>query len=160
MLFYLTYLTYLEKNYIWLLYRMNQAPGVNYTIRQLEDKSNELSSKIRNDYYGTLKTKMVTAIIPGREAEGPVSVSVGILQYQVSTITKRYEYAKVLDPVTQQTVNNLYAGLQNAINIPLDKTPPAQPIRSRRGGRYSKRRLTKRNSNKRRNTKRRRGSRK
>ena len=139
---------------------MNNAPVGNYTISQLEGKINELSGKIRNDYYGTLKNKMVTAIIPGREAEGPVSVSVGILQYQASNIAKKNEYAKVLDPVTQQTVNNLYAGLQNAINLPLDKTPPAQPTQSRRGGRYSKRRPTKRGSKKRRNTKRRRGSRK
>ena len=139
---------------------MNQVPGVNYTIDQLERKLGELADKIRGDYYGTLKNKMVTAIIPGREAEGPVSVSVGILQYQASNIAKKNEYAKVLDPVTQQTVNNLYAGLQNAINLPLDKTPPAQPTRSRRGGRYSKRRPTKRATKKRRNTKRRRGSRK
>ena len=139
---------------------MNNAVVVNYTISQLEGKINELSGKIRNDYYGTLKNKMVTAIIPGREAEGPVSVSVGILQYQASNIAKKNEYAKVLDPVTQQTVNNLYAGLQNAINLPLDQTPPAQQTRSRRGGRYSKRRPTKRGSKKRRNTKRRRGSRK
>jgi hypothetical protein len=139
---------------------MNQVPGVNYTIDQLERKLGELADKIRGDYYGTLKNKMVTAIIPGREKEGPVSVSVGILQYQASNIAKKNEYAKVLDPVTQQTVNNLYAGLQNAINLPLDKTPPAQPARSRTGGRYSKRRPTKRATKKRRNTKRRRGSRK
>ncbi len=54
---------------------MNQAPVVNYTnytISQLQGKLRELTDKMRLDY--TLNTKMVTAIIPGREAEGPVSV--------------------------------------------------------------------------------------
>lgn len=130
---------------------MNQAPGVNYTnytISQLQDKLRELTNKMRVDY--TLNTKMVTAIIPGREAEGPVSVSVGIVESQAENIANRYQYAKVLDPATQSQVNNLYAGLQNAINL-----PP-----SRRGGRYSKRRPIKRATKKRRNTKRRRGTRK
>ncbi len=136
---------------------MNQAPAVNYTIRQLQDKMSELSDKMRSDYYGTLKNKMVSAIIPGREAEGPVSVSVNTVDYFAGNIAKRNEDARVLDPVTQKTVNNLYAGLQNALNLPLDQKPAAI---ARRGGRYSKRRPTKRGSKKRRNTKRRRSSRK
>jgi hypothetical protein len=134
---------------------MNQAPGVNYTnytISQLQAKLRELTDKMRLDY--SLNTKMVTAIIPGREAEGPVSVSVSIVESLAENIVNRNNpYTKVLDPATQSQVNNLYAGLQNAINL-----PSAAP--SRRGGRYSKRRPTKRATKKRRNTKRRRGSRK
>ena len=139
---------------------MNQAPAVNYTIRQLQDKMNELSDKMRSDYYGTLKNKMVSAIIPGREAEGPVSVSVNTVDYFAGNIVKKNEYTRVLDPVTQKTVNNLYAGLQNALNLPLDQKPVAPAANARRGGRYSKRRPTKRGYKKRRNTKRRRGTRK
>jgi hypothetical protein len=92
---------------------MNQAPVVNYTnytISQLQDKLRELTNKMRVDY--TLNTKMVTAIIPGREREGQVSVSVGIVESQAENIVNRYQYAKVLDPATQSQVNNLYAGLQ------------------------------------------------
>uniref|UniRef100_A0A6C0IIV7 Uncharacterized protein n=1 Tax=viral metagenome TaxID=1070528 RepID=A0A6C0IIV7_9ZZZZ len=139
---------------------MNPAPAVNYTISQLQEKMSELSNKIRTDYYGTLKKKMVTSIIPGREAEGLVSVPVNTVDYFAGNIAKRNEYKKTLDPETQQTVNNLYAGLQNAINLPLDQRPVAPVAPARRGGRYSKRRSTKRSSKKRRNTKRRRGTRK
>jgi hypothetical protein len=123
---------------------MAQSP-VNHTVDELNEKLSELSGKIRNDYNRTLKQQIVSAIIPGR-GDQPVQVPVDIVQLQAGNIAKQYQYG-ISNPAAQQTVNNLYDGLQNCIN-------KANEL-GINGGR---RRQTKRRQSKRRGTKRRRNT--
>jgi hypothetical protein len=150
-------------------------PVVNHTIAELNKLSLNLSDKIRGN--SELKMKMVTVILPDREAEGPIQVSVDSVRNQADQIIKIWQnkVGMPLPDITQTKVNNLYNGLVNAINLAPAPAPrpvaaprpqvqgqaQQRPAPSRRGGKYSKRRRnTKRRNTKRRNTKRRRNNRK
>ena len=148
-------------------------PVVNHTIAELNKLSLNLSNQIRGS--PDLKMKTVTVILPDREAEGPIQVSIDIVQYQADQLIKIWQNKAgiPLPDKTQIKVNNLYNGLVNAINL-APAAPVAAPVAaprpqvqavqrpapSRRGGKYSKRRNSKRRNTKRRNTKRRLNTRK
>lgn len=129
---------------------MDQQQGqVNRSIKDLNMKLGDLGSIIQRK-GPALKMKQVTTIIPGRESEGEVTVSIETVKSMAQNLANRFQYD--MPPTAQKDVNNLYDGLVKAIDV------GNQSGGGRRRG--TKRRGTKRRGTKRRGTKRRRSSRK
>lgn len=121
-----------------------QPQQVNRTIDELNAQLNSLADKIRSAFdQKTLKAKIVSAIIPGREAEGTVQVPISVVQYQAQQAVNQYRNG--IDPSAQQKINNLYNGLVECNRV------------ATTGGR--RRKTKRRRGSKRRGTKRRRSSR-
>jgi hypothetical protein len=132
---------------------MDQQQGqVNRSIKDLNMKLGDLGSIIQ-EKGPALKMKQVTTIIPGRESEGEVTVSIETVKSMAQNLANRFQYD--MPPTAQKDVNNLYDGLVKAIDVGNQFNPWAG---GRRRG--TKRRGTKRRGTKRRGTKRRRSSRK
>ena len=129
---------------------MDQQQGqVNRSIKDLNMKLGDLGSIIQRK-GPALKMIQVTTIIPGRESEGEVTVSIETVKSMAQNLANRFQYD--MPPTAQKDVNNLYDGLVKAIDVG-NKSGGGR----RRG---TKRRGTKRRGTKRRGTKRRRSSRK
>jgi hypothetical protein len=132
------------------------APVVNRTLKDLNLKLGQLADLQNRDVVNMLR---VDAIIPGREAEGLVNVDVGTVKYQANEILKKIERNTrgngSIPPMFQEQVNNLYNGLQKAIDLAKTTLQKAGRRRTKRS--QSKRR---RQSKRRGQSRRRRGSRK
>lgn len=124
---------------------MDQQQGqVNRSIKDLNMKLGDLGNIIRRK-GSALKMKQVTTIIPSRESEGEVTVSIETVKSTAQDLANKFQYD--MPPAAQKDVNDLYDGLVKAIDVG-----------NQSGG--GRRRGTKRRGTKRRGTKRRRSSRK